>query len=191
MLRRELGEQLRVVGRGKIGPHQVERGDAAVEAAVADQQDEHAVVRLRADGNVGNRLFEAAFRRAATREQRDVGFGNGVLLLRGVDERRGPLLELLRVLLVARDAGDDEDVGLLCASRRCRQDQPRKHESTKQVSHKTVFVFSCFRGESELHASPFTRRNPHSANTRPTSTRKSAGMSHSSRSSTTVTPRPL
>ena len=45
-LRRQLGEQLRPVGDGQIGPGQVERRLRAVEAAVADEQDDDGVVRL-------------------------------------------------------------------------------------------------------------------------------------------------
>ena len=60
-------------------------------------------------------------------EKRDVGVGDGVLLLRGVDEARRPLLKLLRVLLVARHAGDDEQMGLL----RNRAPQRTQHEDTR------------------------------------------------------------
>jgi len=105
-LRRETGEQLGIIGCREVGPRKIERRDTAVEAAVADQQDEDRVVRPGASGDVGDRLLNALLRGAPIREQRDVRFGDGVLLLRGVDERRGPLLEFLRVLLVARDAGD-------------------------------------------------------------------------------------
>src|SRR5262249_48342526 len=107
--------------------------------------------------------------------------GNRLFLFGGCNKSGRPLLEVLRVLLVSRNARHDQDLRLLGErdSRRKEQGEPRSHEGTKKNLCRAP------------HARPLTRRNPHSAATRPTSSMNSAGMSQSSRSSTTVTPRPL
>src|SRR5262249_38338519 len=128
---------------------------------------------------------------------RNVGLGDRVFLLRGVDERRSPLRELLGVIVVAGYTGDDEDVGLLGERRHRRKPTTQERsanepQSTLNPQRKNSLGALCdLCGYMSSHASPLARRNPHSANTRLTSSRNSTGMSHSSRSSTTVTPRPL
>jgi hypothetical protein len=93
-----------------------------------DQQDDDALGRPGARREVGERFLDAVTRGPRVGEVGDVGLGDGVLLLRGVDEAGRPLLELLRVLLVARDAGDDEQVRLL--SEGGRRTQHAAHERT-------------------------------------------------------------
>ena len=176
----------------------------AVEAAVADQQDDDGVARLDARGQLRERLLDAVFRGRAIREHGDVRVGDRVLFLRGVDERRRPLRELLRMLLVAGDAGNHQQVRLLTEDGLAAQHaaknsdhgmQPRSTQRAQNILFLHVPVCSTRAKRNELlcvlrvlcgcfaHARPRMRRYPHSAAMKPTSARK-RGMSHSSRSST-------
>ncbi len=60
-------------------------------------------------------------------EIRDVGGGHAVLL-RGVDDRLRPLVEFLDVLLVAADAGNDEEVRVLRDGERWRETEEGEDE---------------------------------------------------------------
>ena len=97
---------------------------------MANQQDDDAFVRPGARREVGERLLDAFARRPFVGEIDDVGIRDGVLLLRGVDEARRLLLKLRRMLLVARHAGDHEQVRLLSKSGRLTQHaaQKRTHD---------------------------------------------------------------
>src|SRR4029453_14469035 len=123
---------------------------------------------------------------------------------RGVDHRRRPLVEGLRVLVVAADAGDDEQMRVLRRDRRAESQQEQKTPANffplaaGPHPRRDLLLMPCGRplgmaggGAFPHHARPLTRRYPHSAATSATSAISSAGMSHSSRSSTTVTPRPV
>jgi hypothetical protein len=101
---------------------------------VPDEEDEYLVGGLRAGREVGKRLLNVVPRRSGLdARRREVGLvakvGDGVVgqppaLFRGVDDRRRPLVKLVRVLVVSADARDDEEMGVLgCRWPRGREDE--------------------------------------------------------------------
>src|SRR5207302_7453846 len=102
---------------------------------------------------------------------------------RRLDNRRGPFVEILRVLIVSADAGDDEEMRILGRCDRRDGTQCDRDHGRPEGLH--------YDRPEPRHASPRTRRNPHSAPSRPSSAMRMIGMSQRSRSSTTVTPRPV
>ena len=111
-LGRQLAQQLRpLVGR-EVRPRQVERRLRAVEAAVADAAAmSTSSLGLTRAFEIRERLLDSppwSTRRSVG--ERDVGVRHRIFRLGRVDERGRPLLEPRGVLLVAGDAGDDEQV---------------------------------------------------------------------------------
>ena len=124
-LGRQLVEQLRVVAGGQIGTGQVEggagrrscRGRSAgrTTSSFGFARAARSAKALVTFSRVERRLC-APDRARPFGEIGDVGVGDAALLRR-VDDRGRPFVELRRVLLVAGDAGDDEQVHVLRGGR--------------------------------------------------------------------------
>ena len=182
-------EQQIVVFGGQVAPRQIEPRLAVLIAAVPDQQNQHVVVRLGPLRDVRHRRFDVLARRPAVHPVRvDVGLlgqpdhivgGQLVPLGRRVDQRRRPPVELLRIGGIAAETGDDENVGLLGGGRARQREQGQRGRQRPPEA-----------GKTPGHASPRARRYPHSPTTSVRNSSSTAGMSHRSRSSITVTPPP-
>ena len=193
-LRREASTAVwRSPQRVRSGPMQIERGDRSVETAVADEQHEHFIIGfdacrrcLRTPSPVSSTPACASGLR---RSERYVMLASGTpsFFLAASMNGLGPFLKFLRVFLVARDAGDHEHVRLLRRRQRCAGRPSRPATNNDEDTIASVCGPRC----SALTRGPLSADTP----TRPQRGRRaamnSAGMSQSSRSSTTVTPRPL
>ena len=90
---------------------------------MADEHDEHGVAGARARGQIGQRFLHVLARRPGFDERRiqirllrqidDVRVGKAVLLPGRVNHHRRPLVERLRVFLVAANPGDHDEMSVL------------------------------------------------------------------------------
>ena len=122
-LGREPVEQLCVLLGRKVGARQVERCFSTVEAAVSEEHHEDLIMGPHAGGQIRECSFDVFAGGTVLdplrvgvgflRKVNNVALGNAVLPSRRVDEHRRPLMKFLAVLLVARDTGDDDEVGFL------------------------------------------------------------------------------
>src|SRR5262245_701096 len=164
---------------------------------MADQEDENLVVRLDARGEVRECLRDILLGRTALHPTPVLVRGLSEVgqirvrdpdLLAGVENRRCPLVKLLGMLLVAANADDDEDMRVLSRS---DTREAKQEEQTPQDASRNRSRLGSPRATARAHANPCLRRYPHSAPTRASNSINRIGMSQRSRSSTTVTPRPL
>jgi hypothetical protein len=125
-LGRQLPEQPRPVGDGEVGARQVEGGLRAVEAAVADQQDDDAFVRAARAARSVNAFSTASRVARLSASSVTLASGTASFFFACVDEAGRPFLELRRVLFVAGDAGDHEQVRLLRKGGRRTQQAAQK-----------------------------------------------------------------
>src|SRR5205807_357293 len=207
MAGRKLVEQPGVILRRQIRTRYVERRLPAVEAAMAEEDHEDLIVRRHARRQAGEGRFDVLARRTAADAGRidfrllgkinNVAVGDAVPTPSGVDERSGPFVELIAVLLVACGAHDHDEMGFLGAERtREREQQKESHvaRAFQARGQATADIVATLKGSRYVwrvhHANPRARRYIHSVPVSAIRSSNTAGISHRSRSSTTVTPRP-
>ena len=163
---------------------------------MAEQEDERHVggpgpVRhgehLPLDGFQGGPARDAGGERLVLRQPRD-GLANTEPLVERVEKRLGFRPELLGVLGRASEAGDDEHVGPRRGGGRLGRGREARKAAGAERGRGTQR-----RGERDgscaaHHARSFRRRYAHSPPSKPARSRKRIGMSHSERSSYTVSP---
>ena len=179
----------------EVGARQVEARFLAAAAPVAEEEDEGGVGRPGPGGHREHLTLHGLQRRPAGRARRDRrvlrephdGFpGHGESLAEGPDQPLGLLPEELTVLGGAAEPAHDED---LRAGRRSRPLRVGRRRDTREREARTESDDEHRGAEARPpHARSFRRRYAHSPPSSPASRRKRTGMSHSDRSSYTVSP---
>src|SRR5262245_13202307 len=168
-----------------------------------EEDDEHFITRPCTHREIGEsagyvlagRLL-ANSRRIALRlvgQIGNVGLGDSALVLGRVDERSGPFVKLFAVFRIALDSVDDEQIGVLSGDGSGEGHEPNSETAQQNVAQGFSPETAGLKAYATppVHTNPLARRNAHSPPISPTSMIRMAGISHRSRSSTTVTPRPL